>query len=462
MSDEKHPDGKKAYPIDVGLVPDIKIWTVAPTKAQMRQIWEEMQAFIPAHLVKQKEPGRAGGRGGSGWKQDELVLFMELRDENGKYLERSWRKNVTWELKSADNPEGLQTVGLDFLHMTEAQDIKENAWNKVYPVLTTPHRFGRAIIEGIPPESPQHWFARNWKHAHGAPNQNREAFKAIYTDNPDLTEEDIEQIQEDKAMFTEEIWGRLYMAEQPQGRGGFFRKINEAAGRWGTEEITRPVPGRHYVAGLDIGRSNDPTVFVIKDRESRASVYAVELLKTDWLMQMEIVKSEVVRWNLEHIVMDSTGLGGQIGEDVLERELLEHDIPITGYNFTAQKQYQLFLDYAVSLESGSVAFPASWGKLQAQLEDIIHSDTAQRGHTFKTASGRHDDWVDAECLALFGCDPAGSANYESDPDLMQRGVVPIGNRKRSKRRSVAARFIRDGRTARRQAAMPEQDIVITG
>ena len=34
------------------LVPDIHIWTVAPTKAQMRQVWNEMKAYIPRYMWK--------------------------------------------------------------------------------------------------------------------------------------------------------------------------------------------------------------------------------------------------------------------------------------------------------------------------------------------------------------------------------------------------------------------------
>ena len=50
-----------------GLVPPIHIWTVAPTRAQMMQVWNEMQAFIPKHIVrKTRTKAQAGGRGGGG------------------------------------------------------------------------------------------------------------------------------------------------------------------------------------------------------------------------------------------------------------------------------------------------------------------------------------------------------------------------------------------------------------
>jgi|TARA_R110002020_G_scaffold434058_1_gene644203 hypothetical protein len=414
-----------------GLVPPIHIWTVAPTRAQMMQVWNEMQAFIPKHIVrKTRTKAQAGGRGG-GFKQDDLHVWLDLKDEKGNWLPNRWRQSVFWELKSADNPEGLQTVGLDFLHMAESQDIKEAAWNKVRPTLNSPGRLGRAIVEGVPPESSQHWFARNFKIAKENPSVRREAFHASTFDNPYLTEDDRLEIEEEKGSLTEGIWERFYMAKQPEGAGNFFRNIT-AAYSSDAYEMMKPDEQENYVAGLDLGRTNDATVMIIKNRVTRTSVFAVELMKTDWSLQLETIKREAIRWNLQEIYMDSTGLGGKLGEDVLYRELLEHSIPIVGYNFTPSKKYQLFLDYALSLEKETVAFPQSFGKLISQLEDIAHRETANRGHQFYSVSGGRDDWVDAECLALMACDPASDVIELLATPRSKRGIKPLNNNYRNK------------------------------
>ena len=96
-------------------------------------------------------------------------------------------------------------------------------------------------------------------------------------------------------------------------------------------------------------------------------------------------------------------------------------------NHTSGTQVQLFLDYALSLEKETVAFPQSWGKLISQLEDIAHRETANRGHTFYTVSGRHDDWVDAECLALMACDPAVDMNEERFFPTSKSGITPLNS-----------------------------------
>ena len=433
-----------------GLVPAIHIWTVAPTRAQMLQVWNEMQAFIPSHIVRKTKAKIQGGGRGGGFKQDDLHVWLDLKDEKGNWLPGRYRQSVFWELKSADNPEGLQTVGLDFLHMAESQDIKEAAWNKVRPTLNSPGRLGRAIVEGVPPESTQHWFARNYKIAKETPSLRREAFHASTFDNPYLTEDDKLEIHEEKAALTEGIWDRFYMAKQPEGAGNFFRNITAAYSK-GSYEMVAPEPGRHYVAGLDLGRSNDPTVMIIKDRVSRHSVSAVELIKTDWSLQVETVKREAEKWGIEEIYMDSTGMGGQFGEDVLYRELMEQSIPVIGYNFTQGKKYQLFLDYAISLEKETVAFPQSWVKLISQLEDIAHRETSNRGHTFYTVSGARDDWVDAECLALMACDPAMENQESFSMPKPKRGIKPLNENYKAK----GSRLLQ-WRQMRKERALAEQ------
>lgn len=428
-----------------GLIPAIHCWTVAPTKAQMYQVWNEMQAFIPNHLVSRTNPyvedNRRGGGRGSGFKEDDLHVWLVMKDEDGNWLTTHRKRDgglidrprpiIFWELKTANNPETLQSVGLDFLHVTEAQDISEAAWLKLRPTLMSPGRMGRALIEGIPPQSPSHWFARGFRQASDAdPNDRlRASFHATYLDNPLLSADQIREIEEDKQTMLIEDWERLYMAKQPEGKGAFFQKVNEAKGRNGLRGLLGPESGRAYVGGLDLGRANDPTIFVIKDRVTRESVYADEMMHTDWNLQVATIKSTTAHWNLEQVYMDSTGLGGLMGKDVLYSELLQQNVPVIGYNFSQQRKYQMYLDYAVSLQHGSVSFPEEWEALSTQLQDMAHKETANRGHHFYAMSGGHDDWVDAECLSLMACDPpleggdAGSLSMGMTIQQMQ----PIGN-----------------------------------
>jgi hypothetical protein len=448
------------------LVPAIHVWTVAPTKAQMYQVWNEMQAFIPEHLVSKTNPYRdnkLGGGRGSGFKEDALHVWLTFKDKNGRWLrgrdgKPRPRPIVFWELKSADNPESLQSVGLDFLHITEAQEIAEIGWNKLRPTLSSPGRAGRALIEGIPPVSPSHWFARNFKRAKASPSRRREAFSWTAFDNPLLTEEQKEEIRDDKETMMEDDWNRLYMAIQPEGVGAFFRKVDIAAR---STQLLRPAKGgAEYVAGLDLGRSNDATVLIVKNRKTRESVSVVELLKTDWMIQMETIRAEARRWQLKQIVMDSTGLGGQFARDIMYTEMLAEGIPVIAFNFTpVSKYHDLYLPYRIALEHEQVSFPAEWNKLSSQLMDTTHKETANRGHVFGTSSGAHDDWADAEVLALYGCDPVEySVTTRKTRD--SSGMEPLRPNFIPKRRGKKRGFIGLTREARHAAYLDEVDTIL--
>ena len=426
----KLPDQPLQTAEEARLVPAIHVWTVAPTKAQMYQVWNEMQAFIPEHLVSKTNPYRdnkLGGGRGSGFKEDALHVWLTFKDKNGRWLrgrdgKQRPRPVVFWELKSADNPDSLQSVGLDFLHITEAQEIAEIGWNKLRPTLSSPGRAGRALVEGIPPVSTSHWFARNFKRAKASPNNRREAFSWTAFDNPLLTEDQKEEIREDKETMMEDDWNRLYMAIQPEGVGAFFRKVDVAARG---QELYAPKNGEEYIAGLDLGRSNDATVLIVKNRKTRESVSVTELLKTDWTIQMETIRSEARRWRLKQIVMDSTGLGGQFARDIMYNEMLAEGIPVIAFNFTpVAKYHDLYLPYRIALEHEEVSFPAYWSKLSSQLMDTTHKETANRGHVFGTSSGAHDDWADAEVLALYGCDPV-EYSLSTRPVKTASGMEPL-------------------------------------
>lgn len=380
------------------LSPPVHIWTVGPTNAQLRQVWNEMKDFIPPHWVVRGRPGQMGGRNLSGWKEDEMYVWLHIVDKAGKKLPGVVREYVFWELKSADNPEALQTVGLDYLHVTEAQDVKEAAWNKVRPTLDSPGRLGKAIIEGIPPLSKAHWFSRRWHDANKNPSSLAVSFRATTFDNALLNQEQIDSILSEKRTTVEQIWRRMYMADQPEGGGGFFQKIDRAKVGLG---LAHPVPGEIYVAGVDLGKQVDPTVLIIKNKSTRESVYALEYMKTDWQIQVPAIEAICKEWGVSELHMDSTGMGGE----VLYEELVVRGLPVIPFKFTMADKYQLFLGYAIALQHETVTFPAEWEKLGNQL-DSITAQSSGMGYIFRQVGEAHDDWVDAECLALKGCDPA--------------------------------------------------------
>lgn len=99
------------------------VWYVAPTYQMARSImWDDLKASVPR-----------------GWvvKINETRMTISLR--NGSKI----------ELKGADKPDTLRGVGLHFVVIDEAQDIKEETWEMVLqPTLATTN--GRVLFIGTP------------------------------------------------------------------------------------------------------------------------------------------------------------------------------------------------------------------------------------------------------------------------------------------------------------------------
>jgi hypothetical protein len=102
-----------------------RVWYVAPTYQMARGIlWEDLKASIPRAWIRFNGINETR---------------MTIRLVNGSII----------ELKGADNPDTLRGVGIHFLVIDEAQDIKEETWSKVLrPTLATTG--GRVLFIGTP------------------------------------------------------------------------------------------------------------------------------------------------------------------------------------------------------------------------------------------------------------------------------------------------------------------------
>ncbi len=94
---------KVGYDLTHTLEPAIHIWVVAPNFAQSRQAWNELKQFIPESMVVRRKKTHGGGRG-DGWKEDERAVWLNLKSPG------LVRRDVYMEIKSADDPESLQTA----------------------------------------------------------------------------------------------------------------------------------------------------------------------------------------------------------------------------------------------------------------------------------------------------------------------------------------------------------------
>ena len=363
-------------------IPAFHAWVVAPSQPQATQAWNEMKALVPTPL-----------RRGPPREDDRQIILGHPDITVGKGL----RMDGLIEVKSAHLPESLQTVGLDFMWVTEAQDISDAAFEKLLPTLRSPGRMSKAVFEGIPPTYNDHWFQRVFNVAERE-QDGYFSYKATSFENPFLTTEDKAVIEMDKELLPERVWRRMYLAEFSD-ESGYFTNVQACIAG---DLLPSPMPGASYVAGLDLGRKMDPSVLTILDAQQRKVVQHLAFdTGASWVIQRESIVKWAKDWNIERLVIDATGMGG----DIFTSEFMEAGLPVEPYIFTSASREALLQELLVSLERETLHFPAIPSMLR-QIRAFQFRKLPSGTFRAEAPAGENDDEVFALALGLTACAPA--------------------------------------------------------
>ena len=356
------------------MVPPFHVWLLAPDYPQARQPWNEMLELLPAEWITNK-PTMSDWmirlRGNANWQNREGLI----------------------EVKTAFNPQSLQTTGIDYLWITEAQDVPNEAFEKVLPVSRSPGVLGLQYFEGIPATYPEHWFERAMGEA--ARNPRHYAHRGTSFENPLLTEENLAEIESDRDVLSTLAWERMYLAKYDLN-AGYFRNIDACIAG---DMLDHPVPGREYVCGLDIGWTNDPSVMIVLDKESRKVVMLHEWDgKFTWISTREHILSLHEEWDFKNIVFDASSGGGA----AVTQDLEETTLPIEPFPIVRDKRLFLLEKLAGAMARSTLHFPPV-PKMLRQLRAMQMRKQTSGRYRLEVPNGEHDDYIFALALGLTSC-----------------------------------------------------------
>ena len=399
------------------LVPPFHAWIVCPNFPQSRQTWNEILALMPKGMIAE-----------NGIHQDEQFVYLQGSPQ------RPWG---FLEIKSGAAPESLQTVGLDMLVISEAQDIPDVAFEKLLPTLRSPDRMGYAIIEGIPALHADHWFRRLFLAAERG-RKDYEAFKFTAFENPFLTDDQKQAIYEDKEILRESSWRRMYLAEFSES-AGYFSNINACVVG---DLLPEPMPGARYVAGLDLGRKIDASVLHIFDAvERRLVARRAWDSGQSWLVIREGIAHSHSLWNFDRLVVDATGMGG----DIFAEELSQQGLPVEPFIIHVHSRHYLLNSLAVAFERQAIQIPPIPEALR-QLRAFQHRKTSAGNWRIEAPPGEHDDEVFAMALALTACEPPPSLTMAKSLGRMR--YLPYQSETSGIPRGQGARMLAEARSKR--------------
>ncbi len=290
---------------------------------------------------------------------------------------------------SADSEDSIRGESFHVVVVDEAARVHESVWTDVLQPTLADYG-GEALLIGTP--RGHNWFWQEWTQAKaGDRRHERAAFQAPSSANPNPN------IQRAARLARERVSERTYLQEWEAqfmaDGGGIFRGVPECAT---AERLSQGLPDHTYVMGVDWGRTDDATVFVVMDAGMGSMVMLDRMTQTDYHLQVGRLKALCERFRPTAIMAEANSMGGPLTE-TLQRERL----PVRPFVTTNATKAIIVDALALAFERREIAIlndPLLVAELQAFESTRLPSGLIR----YAAPEGMHDDTVMALALAWSG------------------------------------------------------------
>src|SRR3990167_10956166 len=190
-----------------------------------------------------------------------------------------------------------------------------------------------------------------------------------------------------EAKFREE-----YLAEFLQDEGQLF-SLKPALYRG---KLREAVPGRHYLAGVDVARKEDWMATAIIEEESQQLVGLTRSRHQDWALQKAASLALLDKFPGVLTYIDSTGVGDPIAQDYRRAGLNVEDVL-----FTPKRKSELIENLLMAIDQAYLGLPQEQAT-QWLIEELKQYQAFRQPSgaiKYGAPEGRHDDGVTALMLA---------------------------------------------------------------
>lgn len=299
-------------------------------------------------------------------------------------MEICWKSGGITQFNSADQPDNLRGEGVSFMVVDEAAMIPEEVWTEVLrPTLSD--RQGRAIIVSTP--KGMNWFHTLWVRGQDPEFPQYESWQFPTSSNPYILPEEIEEVQ---GTLPSDAFRQEYLAEFLEDGAGVFRGIKQCI----KGELEEPKPGGEYVIGWDVAKHADFSVMICLDIKRKHVVAFDRFNQVDYSLQLNRLETMAKKYKA-HVLMDSTGVGDPLLEQVRQR-----GIAVDGYSFTNTSKQQLIQNLAVMIERQEISYP----DIKVLIHELMiyqYEITKAGNLRYNAPDGYHDDTVIALALAAW-------------------------------------------------------------
>lgn len=349
-------------------------------------IWMDpfMSQLIPDGIIKKKN-------------EQDLVFYMK----NGSYI----------QLKGADDPDALRgpnPVGVAF---DEFATMKPNAWYFIEPVLRINN--GWAWFPTTP-KGRNHAFEFFQRGQVPSPEWKSWILKASTSGIVDPN-----QLKESKAGMSEGLFNQEYECEFLQGEGSVFRGVTQIVYDDEGQPLIhpkRPEDGKRYVIGADLAKLHDFTVLTVYDTSTNEQVYQDRFQSLEWPFQKKKIAELSDFYNGARVILDATGLGDPIADD-----LLRANVPVEPFKITETTKKELIEKLSIWIEQRKIKMLPIEETLK-EFTDFTYKlgESGKVHYGAPSGEGFFDDIVLSHALAVYALTPVYAERVLQPKSLIGR------------------------------------------
>jgi len=322
------------------------------------------------------------------------VPYQYVESVSAKWMNFTLTNGTKLWCKSAESPKSLPGSQLDFLFVDEAALCDEEVWHLLLPALM---RNPKSKVWLVSTPRGKNWFYEAFLMEHTDPDFKSFHFSSY--DNPTITKKEVDRMAKHlpELMYRQEI-----MAEFIEG-GIVFRNLERVM----QAAIKEPVPRHSYVMGVDLAKYNDWNVIKVGDTGTNSEVFQIRNNRLDWDFQKSSIYMTAKRYNNATIIIDKTGVGDAVVEDLSRMDRAYKEAPVQGYlnivpvAFSTVSKPELYKHYILMQENDLIwLLPDPVTKYE---HETFECEMMPSGYIrYCAAKNRNDDTVTASALMAWG------------------------------------------------------------
>lgn len=319
----------------------------------------------------------------------------------GKYVPPFvWDKRNNSELKipfpngsilyvlGADKPDSLRGPNPFGVVLDEYGDVKTDVWSGIIQPIMTANPDAWTWFTGTPKGKNDFW--KKYEYA----RSNKGNWEAWILKSSESGIINADALLDAKLTTTQAFYSQEYECDFLDSASSFFRRTRDNV----YDAPDTPEATHSYQLGGDLAKYQDYTVITPFDLHTFRVGKQDRFNQVDWNLQKARIEANYHRYRANNIVLDATGVGDPIVED-----LTRQGMQVTPFKFTEQSKRDLLTHLAVLLEQDKIKIPND-PELLAEL-DAIQWELTEGGKTrIATVEGMHDDRVMSLALAVWGHD----------------------------------------------------------